>query len=97
MIISLSGMEWTSFIRPVVVAAVIASIVSLITLLMNRATTLATHSQRLQFEREQAERRANAEIALAEKKVALDREFAAWKRKAEFQKKFWQIFIKPMT
>ena len=77
-------MHWTSLIGPAVVAALIAGIISVITLLMNRATTLTTHSQRLAFDREQAERKASADIALAEKKLALDREFAAWKRRTEF-------------
>jgi hypothetical protein len=76
--------HWTSLIGPAVVAALIAGIISVITLLMNRATTLTTHSQRLAFDREQAERKASADIALAEKKLALDREFAAWKRRTEF-------------
>jgi hypothetical protein len=77
-------MDWTSLIGPAVVAAVIAGIISVITLLMNRATTLTTHLQRLAFEREQAERKTSADIALAEKKLALDRAFAAWKRRTEF-------------
>ena len=41
-------MDWTSLIGPAEVAAGIAGIVSV----MNRATTLTTHSQRLAFERE---------------------------------------------
>jgi hypothetical protein len=45
-------MDWTSLIGPAEVAAGIAGIVSVITLVMNRATTLTTHSQRLAFERE---------------------------------------------
>jgi hypothetical protein len=45
-------MDWTSLIGPAVVAAGIAGIVSVITLVMNRATALTTHSQRLAFERE---------------------------------------------
>jgi hypothetical protein len=48
---------------------------------MNRATTLTTHSQRLAFEREQSERKSSADIALAQQKLGLDREFAAWKRR----------------
>jgi hypothetical protein len=77
-------MDWTSLIGPAVVAAGIAGIVSVITLVMNRATTLKTHSQRLAFDREQAERKVRADIALAEKKLALDRELAAWRRRTEF-------------
>jgi hypothetical protein len=74
-------MDWTSLIGPAVVAAGIAGIVSVITLVMNRATTLTTHSQRLAFEGEQSERKSSADIALAQQKLPLDREFAAWKRR----------------
>jgi hypothetical protein len=74
-------MDWTSLIGPAEVAAGIAGIVSVITLVMNRATTLTTHSQRLAFEREQSERKSSADIALAQQKLGLDREFAAWKRR----------------
>jgi hypothetical protein len=77
-------MDWTSLIGPAVVAAAIAGIISVITLVMNRATTLTTHAQRLAFDRDQAERKVSADITLAEKKLGLDREFAAWKRRAEF-------------
>jgi hypothetical protein len=76
-------MDYTSLIGPAVVAAVIAGIISVISLVMNRATTLATHSQRLAFDREQAERRVNAEIALAERKFALDRALDHHKRRAD--------------
>src|ERR1700730_14767452 len=68
--------EPDSLIGPAVVAAGIAGIVSVITLVMNRATTLTTHSQRLAVEREQAERKSSADIALAQQKLGLDREFA---------------------
>jgi hypothetical protein len=55
----------SSLIGPAVVAAVISAmisgIVSVFTLLLNRATNLNMHSQRLAFDREQAERRTNAE------------------------------------
>jgi hypothetical protein len=77
-------MDWTSLIGPAVVAAAIAGIISVINLLLNRATTLTTHSQRLAFDREQAERKVSADFSLAEKKLSLDRAFAAWKRRTEF-------------
>jgi hypothetical protein len=77
--------DWSALIGPAVVAAVIAGIISVITsvitLLVNRRTTLTTHSQRLAFDREQAERRADAEIALAERKFQYDRDIDAWRRR----------------
>ena len=88
-------MNWTSLIEPAVVAAVIASVVSVIGLLINRATMRGMHSERLAFDREEAERRTTAkiglterkitaDIALAEKRLALDRALAAWKGRTEF-------------
>jgi hypothetical protein len=77
-------MNLASIIGPAVVAAVISAIVSGIGFLISARTTRAIHSEKLIFDREQAERRATAEITLAEKKIALDRAFAAWKRRTEF-------------
>jgi hypothetical protein len=75
---------WTSLIGPAVVAAVISGVVAAIGIWISARTTRSIHTEKLEFDREQAERRINAEIGLAEKKVDLDRAFAAWKRKAEF-------------
>ena len=77
-------MDPTSLIGPAVVAAVISGLVSGIGILISARTTRAIHTEKLAFDREQAERRIDAEIALAEKKVDLDRAFEAWKRKTEF-------------
>ena len=52
--------------------------------MISARTTRAIHTEKLAFDREQAERRIDAEIALAEKKVDLDRAFEAWKRQTEF-------------
>jgi hypothetical protein len=87
-------MNLTSLIGPAVVAAVIASIVSVIGFLINRATVRGMHSERLSFDREQAERRTTAEIALierkltadialAEKKLAIDQTLVTWRRRHE--------------
>jgi hypothetical protein len=59
-------------------------VVSGIGILISARTTRAIHGERLTFDREQSERRVSAEIALAERKVALDRALAAWKRRTEF-------------
>jgi hypothetical protein len=42
------------------------------------------HRERLDLDRELAERRASADIALAERKVSLDHALEAWKRRTEF-------------
>ena len=65
-------MDFTSLIGPAVVAAVIASIVSVIGFLVNRATVRGMHTERLVFDREQAERKITADIDLAERKFQYD-------------------------
>jgi hypothetical protein len=76
--------DWTTLIGPAVVAGVIAAAVSIIVAVINRATLRAMHRERLAFDRDLADRRANADIALAERKVDLDRALEAWKRRTEF-------------
>ena len=56
----------------------------MIVAVINRATLRAMHRERLDLDRDLADRRANADIALAERKVALDRALEAWKRRTEF-------------
>jgi hypothetical protein len=76
-------MDLTSLIGPAVVAAAISSVVASIGILISARTTKAVHGERLAFEREQAERRANAEIALAERKFTLDQQLSDHKRRVE--------------
>ena len=87
-------MDWTPLIAPAVVAAVISGVVSVTALFMNRSMTLAMHEQRLVFEREQTERRTSADIALEEKKLALDRTLADWKRRTELAEQVLADFYK---
>jgi hypothetical protein len=47
--------------------AVISGTIAIIRFVMNRATTLKTHKQKLAFDRELAEKKVAADIALAEK------------------------------
>jgi hypothetical protein len=77
-------MDWTTLIGPALIAAVIAAAVSIIVAVINRRTLRAMHRERLDLDRDLADRRANADIALAERKVALDRALEAWKRRTEF-------------
>jgi hypothetical protein len=76
-------MDYHSLIGPAVVAAVISSVVSGIGIWLSSRTAQAVHRERLSFDREQSERRTNAEIALAETKFALDRQLNDHKRHAE--------------
>jgi len=74
----------TSVIGSAVVAALISGFVSIIGIWISTRTTRGIHAEKLTFDQEQARRKTDADIALAEKKLALDRAFAAWKRKTEF-------------
>jgi hypothetical protein len=65
------------------VAAVISSTIAIIGFVLNRSTTLKTHTEKLAFERELAEKKVAADIALAEKKLALDQALVIWRRRYE--------------
>ena len=86
---------WTSLIGPAVVAAAISGLVSGIGIWISARTSRRIHTEKLAFDRDEAERRAaaeialaerkvNADISLAEKKLTLDRALATWKRRTEF-------------
>jgi hypothetical protein len=88
-------MDLTSLIGPAVVAAVISGLVATIGIWISARTARRIHTEKLAFDREEAERRfvrevgvsearIKADIALAEKKLTLDRALAAWKRRTEF-------------
>ena len=88
-------MDWTALIGPAVVAAVISGLVSAIGIWISARTARGIHAEKLSFDAEQAakrseaelalaERKIDADIALAEKKFALDRGLAAWRRRTEF-------------
>jgi hypothetical protein len=83
--------DWASLIGPAVVAALIAAIVSIIGFVLNRATVRAMHAERLAFDREQAQRRTEAEIALAEKKAAFDKALVLWRRRYELAEQILPI------
>lgn len=83
---------WTSLIGPAVVAAVISGLVSSIGIWISARTARRIHSEKLAFDREEAERRfvrevgvseakISADTALAEKKVAFDKALAVWRRR----------------
>jgi hypothetical protein len=74
-------MDGISLIGPAVVAAVISGLVSSIGIWISVRTSRAIHTEKLTFDREQSERRVNAEIVLAEKKFAIDRAIVGWRRR----------------
>jgi hypothetical protein len=76
-------MDFNSLIGPAVVAACVSGVVSIVGMMVSNRTARAIHTEKLGFDREQAERKVSADIASAEKKLALDRAFAAWKRRTE--------------
>ena len=87
--------SWTSLVGPAVVAAAISGLVSTIGIWISAQNARRIHRDKLNFDKEQAEQRAAAEIALADRKItadielankkqALDRTLAAWKRRTEF-------------
>jgi hypothetical protein len=85
-------MDATSLIGPAVVAAVISGLVSGIGILLSTRTARAIHTEKLAFDREQAERKMTADIELGERKLTADialaarkfeydRDLDAWKRR----------------
>jgi hypothetical protein len=76
-------MDWHSLIGPAVVAAIVSGVVAAIGFFVNRSTAITLHTQRLDVDRELAERKVNADIALAERKFQLDANLADRKRKQE--------------
>jgi hypothetical protein len=73
-----------SLIGPAVIAAVISGLIAIIGFAITTWNARRLHREKLDFDRDLAERKASADVALAEKKLALDRAFAAWKRRTEF-------------
>lgn len=64
-------------------AAGVSAVVALVGFLVNRSTALTMHGQKLDADRELAERKISADIALAERKFAYDKEVVAWRRRYE--------------
>ncbi|ACL62418.1 hypothetical protein [Methylobacterium nodulans] len=73
-------MDW---IGPAVVAAAVSGIVSTVGFVVNRATTLATHRERLTADRTLAERKSEFDKDLAERKFRYDRDLNDHKRGVE--------------
>lgn len=68
---------------PAVVAAVISGLVAVIGFFISARTVRRTHTEKLTLDRELADRKANADIGLAEKKFTFDLELADRKANAD--------------
>lgn len=77
-------MDIALLVGPAVVAAIVSSILGLISLVVSTQTTRGLHAERLEADTRIAQQKSDADIALAEKKLELDRSLADWKRRAEF-------------
>lgn len=75
--------HWTMLIGPAVVAALVSGIVAVIGFFITTGAAKAMHREKLAFDERQAERRTDAEIALAEKSFSLDCALADRKRKQD--------------
>ncbi|NNC15235.1 hypothetical protein HJC22_05735 [Corallococcus exiguus] len=84
----------TSLLGPAVIAAAISGTISVIALLLSLRTTKLIHTERLTFERNQIENKFRSDIALAEKKLELDRALADWKRQTELAEQVLSDFYR---
>src|SRR5262249_18315088 len=81
-------------IVPAVIAAVISGLVAIVGLWITSRTIRRTEDERASFEREQAERRANAEIMLVDEKTSFDRTYEIWKRRTKLAEQVLADFYK---
>jgi hypothetical protein len=81
-------------IVPAVIAAVISGLVAIVGLWMSSRVVRDVEDERGAFEREQAERRTNAEIMLADEKTSFDRTYAIWKRRTKLAEQVLADFYK---
>lgn len=75
--------RWESLIGPAVVAAVVSAIVAFVAMLINRSTTIQVHREKLNADRELAERKFTFDKELAQRKFDLDRSQLIHKRRFE--------------
>jgi hypothetical protein len=79
---------------PAVVAAIISGLVAIVGLWITSRTIRRTEDERASFEREQAERRTNAEILLVDEKTSFDRTYEIWKRRTKLAERVLADFYK---
>lgn len=68
--------NWTSFIGPAVVAAIISGIVAVTGFVITSRNARAIHREKLAADRELSERKINADVTLANKKFDFDSQLA---------------------
>ena len=87
-------MDANSLLVPAVVAAVISGLVAIVGLWICSRTIRYVDDDRAAFEREQAERRTNAEIMLIDEKTTFDRTYKVWKRRTKLAGRVLADFYK---
>jgi hypothetical protein len=84
----------SDWLQPAIVAAVIAALMTLVGLFLNRSTVKSLHHQRLDTDVKLAEKRSAAEIDLAKQRFVFDRKLAAWRRRVELAEEVLADFYK---
>jgi hypothetical protein len=79
---------------PAVIAAVISGLVAMLGLWISSRIVREVEDDRSAFEREQAERRTNAEILLVDEKTSFDRIYEIWKRRTKLAEHVLADFYK---
>ncbi len=74
-------------LKSVVFAAIVSSVVALVVAVISARTAKTINREKLTLDRELAEQKASAELALAERRFELDRQLAIAKRRAEIAEK----------
>lgn len=69
-------MGWGEFIGPAVVAAVVSGIISVVAMLVNRATMIVLHKDKLGADRDMADLRFSFDKDIAQKKFSFDKDLA---------------------
>jgi len=77
-------MDWTSLFGPAVVAAGVSGFISIVSMIISARAALQLHSDKLQFDQEQTQRKIESDISLAERKFQADQDLA--ERKLSFDK-----------
>lgn len=72
-----------SLLGPAAVAALISGFIAIIGFVITTRNAQRLHREKLAFDRDLVERKVNADIALAEKKLALDQGLLSWRRRNE--------------
>lgn len=76
-------MDWNSLVGPAVIAALVSGIVAIVGFRYSAATAKSIHSERLEFDAVQSERKFQADKELAERKFEFDKAQHLHKRKFE--------------